>query len=219
MSWERARQPEQKAIRREAILSAARVLFSELEYEEISLNAIAREAEISKANVYRYFSTREEIFLAIFEKERDLFVDSLTSRLTKTRSSKTVEAIARAWVDVAQEHSTLLNLLPQMSISTEKNSSVEQLVKFKQRGYQRLEKLIETLELTLPTLKKEQWIIVVECAISMMAGLWPLANPGENVIEAMKHPDVNQAPWEFEKLMRHGLVSLIYGTIEANTRR
>ena len=35
MSWERARKPEQKAVRRDAILNAARALFSELGYEEI----------------------------------------------------------------------------------------------------------------------------------------------------------------------------------------
>jgi len=69
VNWERARRPEQTAARRKEILNAAKALFAELEYEEISLNAIAREAGFSKPNVYRYFSTREEIFLAIFEEE------------------------------------------------------------------------------------------------------------------------------------------------------
>ena len=62
MGWERARQPEQKAVRRKAILDAARSLFTDSGYDEISLNGIARSAGINKANVYRYFSSREEIF-------------------------------------------------------------------------------------------------------------------------------------------------------------
>ncbi|WP_083776759.1 TetR/AcrR family transcriptional regulator [Acaryochloris marina] len=52
------------------MLEAAQSLFSELAYEEIGLNRIAREVGISKAKIYRYFSTREEIFLVIYEAEQ-----------------------------------------------------------------------------------------------------------------------------------------------------
>jgi AcrR family transcriptional regulator len=211
MTWQRARQPEQKAVRRKAILEAARSLFTRLGYDEISLNGIAREAGISKPNVYRYFSTREEIFLAIYEAEQDKFVRSLIDRLKKIRSKETVDAISRAWVEVALKHRTLLDLLPQLSTSMEKNSSVEQIVHFKRLGYERFGELVQTLEQVHPRLNLEQWAIVAQCAVSMMAGLWPFTNPGENVIAAMQRPDVNQPCWEFEPLMVSGLSALIRG--------
>ena len=53
---------------------------------------------------------------------------------------------------------------------------------------------------------------VVRCGIAMMAGLWPFTNPGEKVIAAMQHPEVNQPCWEFEPLMTSGLAALIRGT-------
>jgi AcrR family transcriptional regulator len=212
MHWERARKPEQKAVRRNAILDAARSLFSELDYEKVSLNGIARKAGISKPNVYRYFSTREEIFLTIFEAEQGKFVQSLIARLKRIRSKEPADAISRAWVEVALKHRGFLDLLPQLSTSMEKNSSVEQIVHFKKLAYERFGELLQTLEHIHPQLNLEQWSFVVQCAITMMAGLWPFTNPGENVIAAMQHPDVNRTPWEFEPLMVHGLSSLIKGT-------
>ena len=49
--WQRARKPEQKEERREAILAAAGRLLDAEGLEGTGLNAIAREAGISKANV------------------------------------------------------------------------------------------------------------------------------------------------------------------------
>ena len=170
MDWERARQPEQKAVRRKAILDAARSLFTELGYDEISLNGIAREAGMNKANVYRYFSSREEIFLTIYEAEQDQFIRSLIARLKKIRAKDTVRAICRAWVEVAMEHQALLDLLPQLSTSMEKNSSVGQLVGFKKLMFDRVGELLQTLERVYPQLNLEQWAVVVQCAVSMMAG-------------------------------------------------
>lgn len=212
MSWERARKPEQKAVRRDAILTAARAHFSELDYEEISLNGIAREAGFSKPNVYRYFTTREEIFLAIFEEEQGQFVDALIARLKRIRTKDPVDAIARAWVEVALKHRVWLDLLPQLSTSMERNSSVEQIVEFKKVGYERFGRLIEAFHSVYPTIDQVGWASVAQCGYSLMAGLWPHANPGDNVVEAMQHPDVNQPLWDFAAIMQSGLSALIRGT-------
>lgn len=212
MNWERARKPEQKAVRRDAILKAARDLFSELEYEEISLNGIAREAGFSKPNVYRYFATREEIFLVIFEEEQGKFIDSLIARLKRIRARDPVVAIAKLWVESALKHTVWLSLLPQLATSLERNSSVEQLVGFKKAGYERFDALLEALHRACPTIDRIGWANVVQCGYAMMAGIWPHANPGCNVEEAMQHPDVGRPLCDFSGTMQAGLSALIRGT-------
>ena len=216
MDWERARKPEQKAIRREAILRAARALFSELEYDEISLNGIAREAGISKPNVYRYFATREEIFLTIFAEEQNILLTSLTARLRKIRAKDRVTAISKAWVEESLKRETYLNLLPQLATSMERNSSVEQLVQFKTVAEGQLEELIGAFSQAHAGLTDESWLLVIQCGFSMMCGLWPLSNPGENVVEAMQHPAIHRTPWEFRSLMVQGLTALIRGFEQEN---
>ncbi|EMI22152.1 TetR family transcriptional regulator [Rhodopirellula maiorica SM1] len=212
MTWERARKPEQKAVRRDAILTAARELFSELDYEEISLNGIAREAGFSKPNVYRYFSTREEIFLVIFEEEQGKFVDALIARLNRIRAKDPANAIAKGWVEVALKHRVWLDLLPQLSTSLEKNSSVQQLVDFKKAGYERFAELIETLHRVCPTINQTAWGSVIQCGYALMAGLWSHANPGANVVEALQHPDVDRPLCDFAGTLQSGLSALIRGS-------
>ncbi len=217
-SWKRARKPEQKAVRRDAILRAARALFAELQYDEISLNAIAREAGISKPNIYRYFDTREEIFLAIFTEEQEQLLSSLTQRLKKIRAKDRVSAISKAWVEESLKREVYLNLLPQLATSMERNSSVAQLVEFKSVSERQLEKFIEALSVAHPGMTHENWLLVIQCGFSMMCGLWPLANPAENVVEAMEHPDIHRSPWEFRSVMVQGLSSLIKGMEQENKK-
>ncbi len=210
MDWERARKPEQKEIRRNAILEAAKALFSELKYEEISLNAIAREARISKPNVYRYFSSREEIFLAIFEEEQRKFIDELSLKLKRLRGKDIAAGIARAWVDVSLAFPTLMDLLPQHSISMEENSSPEQLAAFKKQTLADWQKLIGALYETHPAIDAEAWTNVIKLTVSLMSGLWPLANPSDVVVQAAKESGWQDYPWDFARLMKAGIIAFIH---------
>ncbi|AJQ94162.1 TetR/AcrR family transcriptional regulator [Gynuella sunshinyii] len=53
--------------RRLAIVDAARQVFSETGFESASMNEIARRVGFSKATVYNYFSSKEEVFLSVME--------------------------------------------------------------------------------------------------------------------------------------------------------
>lgn len=211
MDWERARKPEQKAERRAAIIEAARGLFSERAYSDISLNGIARAAGFSKPNVYRYFATREEIFLVIFQAEQVRFVDAFVRRVRRIKSDDVVDAICRAWVDVALKHEVWLDLLPQLAMSVEHNSSVEQIVKFKRVGYAKFNEIVVAVHSAHPVLDTVQWTTVMTCAYSLAAGLWPFCNPGANITEALRHPDVNQPVPDFRFLMTRALKGMIAG--------
>ena len=74
LSFQRARKPEEREIRREAILTAAAELFDAEGPQGAGLNAIAARAGFTKSNVYRYFESREEVLLSLFLAELDGFV-------------------------------------------------------------------------------------------------------------------------------------------------
>lgn len=63
---QRAKNPEQKALRRQNILDATRARFEKLSYEEVNLNHVAADIGITKAALYRYFRNKETLFLALF---------------------------------------------------------------------------------------------------------------------------------------------------------
>ncbi|NEQ54710.1 MAG: helix-turn-helix transcriptional regulator, partial [Leptolyngbya sp. SIO3F4] len=133
------------AERRDAILGAAADLFAEYEYEALSLNGIAEAAGISKPSVYRYFSSKEEIFLVILTEQRDSFLAEFTKRILRLAAPVRARDIASVWTATALRHVTLLDLLPLLITSLERNSSVDEVVKFKASGNLQMGDVIKSL--------------------------------------------------------------------------
>ena len=194
-----------------AILHAARSLFAQKSYDEVSLNGIAREAGMSKPNIYRYFSSREEIFLQIFAEEQERLFHSVEVRLGQAASERAVESVVEIWVEEALKHPELMTLLPQLGTSLEKNSSLEQLVPFKKRAFERVAQLSVVHHRIYPRLSVTLWGEVLSSAFALMAGLWPLCNGGETVERAMQHPEVNLEPWDFETMLTFAFRALVLG--------
>jgi AcrR family transcriptional regulator len=67
--FQRARKPEEKEVRRRAILQAARDLAREVGPIELGLNELGRRSGVSKPNIYRYFESREEILFRLYVVE------------------------------------------------------------------------------------------------------------------------------------------------------
>ena len=49
------------------ILEAAEILFSEKGFEGTSINAIAKVAEVSKANIYHHFESKEALYIQVLK--------------------------------------------------------------------------------------------------------------------------------------------------------
>lgn len=64
--------------KRRAITRAARQLFLSAGYEPVSMDQIARAAEVSKATLYAHFDSKDALFAAIIQ-ERCLAMDSLAA--------------------------------------------------------------------------------------------------------------------------------------------
>lgn len=54
-----------------AILETAVRLFSELGFEGVSMRTVAREAGVSKSNIYHHFESKEALYLAIIRSSAD----------------------------------------------------------------------------------------------------------------------------------------------------
>jgi AcrR family transcriptional regulator len=59
------RRKREKEQRKKEILDAAEILFLSRSYEEVSMDEIAKEAELNKATIYLYFANKEALYAAI----------------------------------------------------------------------------------------------------------------------------------------------------------
>ena len=136
----RARSPEQKAERMNAIMNAAENLFRDLPYHEINMGLIAQELGWSRSNLYKYAATQEEVFLALHTRANKAFIDDVLTSLEAQATQKdddgyfTNEKFARAWANAAGKHPEFLRYQDILIAIIESNASVERLVEFK-RSY------------------------------------------------------------------------------------
>ncbi|MBP5201947.1 TetR/AcrR family transcriptional regulator, partial [bacterium] len=61
--------PEIKNAHREKIVDACEKLYQTKTFDEITLKEIGDEAEFTRTAIYSYFQTKEEIFLALLQRE------------------------------------------------------------------------------------------------------------------------------------------------------
>jgi AcrR family transcriptional regulator len=74
---------------RERILSAAEKLFSSKGYYDTSMDEIVAESRLSKGAIYSYFKSKEDLFVALHEKELEESITVLTSTFAPGDSART----------------------------------------------------------------------------------------------------------------------------------
>lgn len=72
---------EGSAVKRAAILEAARELFEREGYDRSSVDAVAAKAAVSKRTVYDYFGDKQGLLLAVFEESGRLLMARIASAI------------------------------------------------------------------------------------------------------------------------------------------
>ena len=73
--------------RKDEIISACEKLYRTMNFKDITLGDISRETSFSRPSIYNYFQTKEEIFLALMQREYDLWNADLRAVLSEDRKS------------------------------------------------------------------------------------------------------------------------------------
>ena len=81
------RRVREKEQRRSAILRAARKEFFEKGFRAVTVDSIARRAELSKGAIYLYFKSKEEIYAQILLRDIDKFHEKVATLLDTSKSA------------------------------------------------------------------------------------------------------------------------------------
>ena len=190
----RARRPEQKHQRREAILAAARDLAVDSGVRNVSLGAVADSVGLAKSNISRYFGTREEIYLELLAEEWRDWADAVSNRLHQGHG--TAAAVA-ALAETIVQRRLFCDLLSHGSTSLEQNVSVPAARKFKHAVHD-LVAMTGTEVARVSELTEREGGELVAIATGLAGTLYPAANPPAALIElyaedhelAASRPDV-----------------------------
>ena len=122
--------PELTKTRREEIIKACETLYQEIGFKDITIKDIAHLTSFSRPSIYNYFETKEEIFLAILQKEYDLWVKQMEQRIEE-HSSMTRDEVAETLAETLCERPQILKILSMNHFDMEVNSRQACLTEFK----------------------------------------------------------------------------------------
>jgi AcrR family transcriptional regulator len=210
--FQRARSPEQREARRQAILDAAAAMLAEMPVTEISLRELSRRVGLAKSNVLRYFETREEVFLELLDRAAREWLDELTDRLTSTDLDQVAEQITESLVG----RPLLCELISVTASILERNISVDVARRFKLATLDLGVTLAGLLRRQLPELTEEAANRFVPAILVIVAGLWPFAHPTDAVRAAMDELGMEQAHVSFPTMLREMLVTQLCGLLARN---
>lgn len=150
--FKRARSAEQKGQRMASIKQATAKLFASQPYHAITLTTIAQELGWSRANLYKYVTTKEEIFLELAADARDAYMlavkEAFDAQSTQTKqdvqAALNIDALAAAWAHAAGEQRAWFVYGDILMSIVETNVTVERLKVFKKGYYELVGKLAES---------------------------------------------------------------------------
>lgn len=202
MSFERARQPEQIALRRESILAATLTLFEEVGFDDIRLVDIGHRAGVSKASVYRYFESKEAIFLELLVREIEAWVREAEAALASVDGAGTVDDIARIMADSLSGRPRLGSLAAKLASVLERNVGGDALRTFKRRQLALTIRLVTALHTALPALSVEGAQRFIATIVTYQNGLFPAAHPPPAVQAVLAEPEFAPFRADYRRALR-----------------
>jgi len=79
--------------RKEAILQAATVLFSQKGYKETSTVEISEVTRVAEGTIYYHFTSKEKPFLAVLERTREMIIEEFESYMANRTFRNVMEMI------------------------------------------------------------------------------------------------------------------------------
>ncbi len=211
MNWQRARTDERKNERKEAIYTAAFSLLKEHGYNDISFNGIATKAGFTKSNMYRYFSSKEDIFLSVFMELFEVWFGDCQARLQKLSKNSPLSKFANLWLDVYLAHPEFLDLIPLLFTSLEKNSSFEQLVKFKKRSKELLYLLAMEIGRIYPNVQGEKAFRFLSLSFAATSSYWAGSTENEALARVYALDELKEIRPDFKHDLSASIEVIIRG--------
>ena len=215
MTWKRARKPDQKAERVAAILEAAAALFDQKELADISMRDVAADSGLSKASLYSYFKTKEEVFATLFLKESAVWFELVEPKLRQLRSPD-VSQVAEVLTDVLRERQRFARLTVVLASVLERNMSTDFIREFKMKLNKFLGQIVSVLQTVFPEMNPQSGIEFLYQHHSMIAGLWPLTHPSPEVAEVLASEEFQGIIVDFYTLFQSTMERLLLALSQGN---
>jgi AcrR family transcriptional regulator len=180
---QRAIADEDKERRRHAILDAAEALFTQQPDRMASVSEVADAAGLGKGTVYLYFASKEEMLLAVHERQTQHFFERFMALMEGGHVD--FDSI----LEVTRMH--LLRLPGYLALTSwvfakmDREMPLEAALAFKQRVAETLTEAGTALERHFPTLAAGDGARLLQYSLATFVGLYQLVHPNQRFGDAL----------------------------------
>ena len=182
--------PERTAARKEEIINACEKLYQTMSFKDITLKEIGNETSFSRPTIYNYYQTKEEIFLALFEREYVRWNDELQTILQDNRKLTKAELAEKLAASLANRQQ-LLKLLAMNNYDMEENSRPELLNSFKVAYGESIKNVCSILTKFCPKKSDAEIQNIIYIFFPFMFGIYPYTAVTDKQKEAMTEANVD----------------------------
>ena len=182
--------PELTSARKEEIISACRKLYETMSFKDITLKEIGQQTSFTRTSIYNYFETKEEIFLALFTQEYELFAKDLDG-LCEHRETLSTDELSSELARALERRPLMLKLLSMNLYDMEANSRMERLVEFKAAYGESKDALDRCLQKFVPALGEKSRQTFLYAFLPFVYGLYPYTVVTEKQRQAMKEAGIS----------------------------
>lgn len=186
--------------RKAEIVDACAQLYGTLPFKDITLGAIGAKTSFTRTSIYNYFRTKEEIFLALLQREYVAWTEDLISLANSPALS--AEDFASRFAGILARRGCMLKLLSMNLYDIEAGSRLENLVEFKRVYKESLKAVCACLSAHFPASTEEDRRGFVYAFFPFLFGVYPYTNSTEKQKEAMKIAGVAAPGYDISELTR-----------------
>ena len=172
------------------------------------MKEIGNVTSFSRPTIYNYFHTKEEIFLALYEREYDRWNADL-EKILSSDQPYTREQLADLIAKSLERRAQLLRLLSMNNYDMEENSRSELLASFKKSYGQSLRVFKRILKKHCADISESEVQRIMYVFFPFMFGIYPYAEVTEKQKDAMKEADVDYLYQTIYEITYNCLIKLL----------
>jgi AcrR family transcriptional regulator len=201
-----------KEVRRHAILDAALALFVQQPDRMASVSEVADAAGLAKGTVYLYFAGKEEMLLAVHERQTEHFFERFAA-LMEGVEPVDFDTIFELTRNHLLRQPGYLALTSWVFAKMDREMPLETAVAFKQRIGETLADAGGALERHYPTLGPGDGARLLQYSLATFVGLYQLIHPNQRFADALGRGAHAALLRDYEHEVERALRALWAGTI------
>lgn len=195
-------------LRKEEIIKACKELYDEYNFKDITLKLISEHTSFSRPSIYNYFETKEEIFLALFQREYENWKKEL-DEIREKNDTLTKDQFAKLLARTLEDKERLLKLLSMNMYDLEENSRMERLKEFKEAYGNSIYAVKLCLNKFFKDMTEDDCIEFIYSFFPFMFGIYPYAVVTNKQKQAMEEVGIDYPHYSIYQLVYMGIKKLL----------